>query len=88
MSEEDIKTRKLAEAQTDMRERCATWIDSICEVCKGAGYTIEPVCCGRAGEECCGQPDPSQVQCGDWVHGIAANLRLLPLNESATPTKP
>jgi protein gp37 len=33
------------------------------------GWTVEPVCCGRPGSECCGCPDPSQVQTPriDWV---------------------
>jgi protein gp37 len=33
------------------------------------GWAVEPACCGRPGSECCGSPEPSQVQTPriDWV---------------------
>jgi protein gp37 len=33
------------------------------------GWSVEPVCCGRPGYECCGYPEPVQVPtpCIDWV---------------------
>ena len=36
----------------------------ICENCNGDGYTIEveAECCRRSNYECCGCPDPVQVQ--------------------------
>lgn len=35
-----------------------------CHICGGDGYTIEveATCCMRQGNECCGIPDPIQVQ--------------------------
>jgi len=71
--------KRLLTAQEEMRERCAKVCDESCESCGGAGFTVEPVCCGRPEyDECCGQPEPAQVQCGNQCHGVAQFIRALP----------
>jgi hypothetical protein len=64
--------------------------DDTCEDCGGAGYTVQPKCCGRPGSDCCGQPVPEQVQCENWFHGLAAVIRNAaesPMNNSPTKEK-
>lgn len=36
---------------------------SVCPKCDGNGWYVEAQCCGKGHQECCGDPDPVQVQC-------------------------
>lgn len=49
-----------------------------CPACHGAGYEVEQVCCGKLGEQCCGDPDVRQVPCASCVtvaRDVLARLR-------------
>ena len=64
-NDKEKNTQQCEKIADDYAIEFAEWKDKyICENCNGDGYTIEieAECCRRSEYECCGIPDPVQVQ--------------------------